>query len=770
MNSLKVKNHLGETLKTFFLFFFSLTAFAGTPTAVRWTGADDKNAEIHHVLDVIKQKTKVALSTNRLMLLESRPLATSHFSMYVQTQAGLPVRGRTLRLWTSPKTGELIQAEAQVEELSPIQTWALSTRENLTSEKTMDLVRKEVYRLREDLSIRSTKWQDEWHQENLVRTVTVKGKRGKHVIVISIPGQSVVSSSFEEFPQADTQEFSLPVRVYPIYEEVEPEADSRKPQTTLPRIESQLRYLNRLVTRVTEDPYRSLRTQRYEDGKYDPLKGLTLEGRKDGFWSPFYLKEQARSLLSQLPLSENSFANGVILQGRYATVSLEPSVKEKFPSLSFTPQLSGQYFPLWKSMADKPDHEEMIPMNSLLGKPLTSPEEAFHRPARRLPDHDTASYINDGFDELQVYWAITQLFDSLHAMGFTDADLSTRPFNAFLYNPEISMRDNAFYTDDTINFTTYSGKNQNFARDNTTVWHELGHGVMDRLMGDYLSFNDTGGLSEGMADFVAQLVINDITGGLAFEGKEKMRIFNSTGFYLTNEVHDDGEAYGGAMNDLLRSAMSLYGREGLLKVTDLTLEAMRLTRNHPNLTALDWFEHMLFADELGSSVRRRGELKDLVLQSLNGRNFVFGNTQPALFTLKNGEDEVTSKSLGSRGNPIKLQLKESEKANYTLKVSVKNGANYSFKFPVTVKVDFKTGALQGAVHWEGEEASPLIYTLQSENDTVSIPVGTSGKCDAINWPGNACQDYAYVQIWNQGETVKPQAKKRFYLRVYPQPN
>jgi len=77
-------------------------------------------------------------------------------------------------------------------------------------------------------------------------------------------------------------------------------------------------------------------------------------------------------------------------------------------------------------------------------------------------------------------------------MGFTDPELSTRPFHAFLFNPDISYRDNAFYTDDTINFTTYSPAEPNMARDNSTIWHELGHGVMDRLMGDEIQLADNG--------------------------------------------------------------------------------------------------------------------------------------------------------------------------------------------------------------------------------------------------------------------------------------
>jgi len=110
-----------------------------------------------------------------------------------------------------------------------------------------------------------------------------------------------------------------------------------------------------------------------------------------------------------------------------------------------------------------------------------------------------------------------------------------------------------------------------------------------------------------------------------------------------------GRSYGGAMNDLLRSSMAHFGRAGLVKVTDLTLETMRLTRNHPGLTANDWFGHMLFADKLGNAPNRApGEMQSLIMQSLNGRNFTFGDAAPAAFLLKNGSDEVVPGGPGSR--------------------------------------------------------------------------------------------------------------------------
>ncbi len=752
-------------MKTYFLLslFVGATLFAA-PVSVRWTGAEDSDPELLHVLDVIKAKTGIELGFNDFMPLEDRNLATSHFTTLQQVAAGVPIRGQNIRIWKSLTTGQTIQVEARIDKVpaaveTTVASWA--SRQTLSNETTLGAVNKVVKANSDDPHVNDVKWKDEIDGESFVRVVTVKAKRGKYTIKLAIPTGRVVGSSYQEFPQSD--EISIPVRVYPFYEEPEGSPTG----TQLERIDSEIRYLHSQVRRPVDDPYAPLRLVKYLDSMYEPLLGLTAEGRKKGYWSPVYLKTQAAALFNQIPTSENNFANGVVLEGRYATVSLYPDVLQKFKPFAFTPQSSGHYLPFWKPVAGTTS-EELIPSAALRGRPITSLDDAYMRPARRLADHDAISYINDGFDDIQVYWSITQMFETLRANGFTDPDLSTRPFHAFLFDPDISYRDNAFYTDDTINFTTYSPKSQNMARDNSTIWHELGHGVMDRLMGDHIQLADTGGLSEGMADFIAQLILNDVSGGAPYEGKEKLRIFNNMGFYLTNEVHDDGEAYGGAMNDLLRAAMAKYGRPGLVKVTDLTLEAMRLTRNHPGLTAQGWFEHMLFADELGrAGTRAPNEMKNLILQSLNGRNFVFGTSTPATMLLKNGADEVTSTGPGSRNNPIRLKLDPAEKAEYKLTVDLKSSPAYKFKYPVTVQVELKNGPLQGAIHWTEEDKNPLTFTLGSEAETLTIPLAALGKCDEINRPDGSCVDFAYVQVFNNGQTTKPQAKKRFYLRIYP---
>ncbi len=740
-----------------------LNAF-GKPLQFRWVGSQDSESRPEEILKKINLQSGNKFSIVDFKLFEERDLATSHFQYYVQVLKGTPVRGRSLRIWSDLKNKNLIQMEAQLESQENLSNlWLTFTSEGfsprnlqaaLDGQETMQIVRSELAKHADDRAIFDVKWQDEWAFETLTRKVKVKGKRGYHFIRIDLTNQDVMESRYEEFPQVD-----VPAMVYPIWEE----SETAFAPTRIPVL---LKNLNSFVPAASEDPYAPLRAKRYFEDKLDPILGMDPVYQEKGIWSNVDLKMKALGILNKLPQRANDYASGMVLAGKFVTINLHPAVATKFPGIKFKPLPSAQYKPDWRvATVDGKEVGELVPGNTLLGKLVFDPKEVVERVAQRHPEHDPVTYINDGFDEVQVYWAVDTLMTALHAMGFTDPEISTRPFTAVLYDPDISMRDNAFYTDDTINFTTYSSKAQNFARDNTTIWHELGHGVMDRMMGDYIDLADTGGLSEGMADYIAQLIIQHVTEGKPYDGLEKMRIINQTGFNLTNEVHDDGEAYGGTMNDFLVKALAKYGQvNGLAKVVDLTLEAMRLSRNHPGLTAADWFNHMLFADELPSRVRSAGELKPLLIEALNGRNFAFGDQSTAKYLLLNDKEEVTDKTDGSRGKPILREIKNDAHVEYPMHVKLTSTETYKFKYPVTVRVQFEGGPIQGAIHWEGQENKAVEYKLNSEAEAVDFNLKASGTCDAVNRDDGSCVDYAYVQIFNEGDK-KPVAKKRFYLRI-----
>jgi hypothetical protein len=715
----------------------------------RWVGSEDKSAEFDHVIEVLNLKSGLSLSSSDFLLVEDRNLANNHFGMYVQVVSGVPVSGTSIRLWTDLKTKELIQAEAAVEDQSStealgsiLQTFATSNalKSSRVQAQISAMVKALVKKHNDDPNIRDIKSRDVFENGKLIRVFSVKAKHGTHIIKVSILSRKVISNEYREFPNADTDdtadEFSIPALVFPVYEE----DDSHIQQ----RVVTQLKHLKRKTVQSDADIYASLKTRRYLESSFDPILGLTPNGQAQGFWSMADIKQKAAVIRESSAGLANNFANGVVLEGRYATININPDALTAYAGINFTPKKSTIFLPAWRqSTVDGEETWEMIPSTGFLGRPLTSFEEAYQRPARRLPDHNPTEYINDGFDEIQVYYAINTLFDSLHLMGFLNPELSTQPFHAFLYDPDISNRDNAYYTDDTINFTNYSPMAQNYARDNSTIWHELGHGIMDRLMGDYLHLADTGGLSEGMADFVAALVIEKSTGGKPFDGSDKFRIINNMGFHLTNEVHDDGEAYGGAMRDLMVAAKEKFG------------------------PAEECFDHMVFADQLGHEpIRKSGELKELILSSLGSRNFVFGEQKPAQFTISYAGKSVEAGTDGSRQKPIPVTLAETETATYPIQIAVQDGDIYKYQFPLTIRVSFEGGPLQGAIHWENQENNHVDYVLNSAADVINVDLKISGVCDEINRPDGSCSDFTYVQVLQKGLS-KPIAKKRFYLRMTP---
>ncbi|MES3036708.1 MAG: M36 family metallopeptidase [Bdellovibrionota bacterium] len=740
--------------------FFTLQAKAELQH-LRWVDQNGVTGQLQILLPQVNQETGLNLTVNDFQEVERTHLANYTFVTYLQLFQGVPVKGAVLRTWESELTGRLVLLDAHIDKgQASGRRLALLKQQGRSASKFLskNVLREEaaLFSKRGSLFQNSkTQHIDQWTDKDLERVVRIPGKNGHHILTFSHITGKLKSKTFKPYPQTE-----VPALVYPIYEETEV---NHILQTRVPAV---LRNLNDYRREVKVDPYVALKSRKYLYSKLNPLKAATLEGQAQGYWSMQSLMQAISSISQNLPTVKNSYDNGgIFLEGKYATVSLHPDVS-KLKDVHVPLYLSDKVMFNWLDVpgGEEPDYE--ITLNTpYRGLPLNDAQAALRRAARRLPNHDPATYVNDGFDEVQVYYAMDTLMVSLQGMGFTDPELSTRPFHAFLFNPDIESRDNAFYTEDTINFTTYSPSQPNMARDNSTIWHELGHGIMDRLMGTRLSLADTGGLSEGMADFVALLVVQDVTNGTTFDGLEDFRINNNTGFYLTNESHDDGEAYGGSMRDLLMAAYAKEGRVGLVKVTDLTMDAMRLSRNHPALTANVWFDNMLLADKLGRlGLRVPGEMRELVVSALQSRNFRFDQGTPAKMVVTENNAELTDSSIGTRYNPYIHHLKEGETVSHDIKVSLQGSENYRFQYPVTVKVGFKDWALQGAVKWQ-QEAEPMTFVLNSEADVLDFKVTALSGCDFVNRVDGSCQDYAFIQIFNAGGT-KPVAKKRFYLRVY----
>lgn len=746
---------------------------------IRWTNeADAPAAKIEAIVAAISRRTGRQLGTSDFFLSEDKPLANTHYARYVQMKDGVPVSGKSIRIWSDLRTGARVQIECTLD-LTPPVAGPDGLREGavrlVSTQSLIENARDRVLNSIEDANVVSVKTEKTWVDGVLVQKVLVKSKHGTHQFLYGAKSGKLISQTYKSVLEGDTPTYAMPAKVFPIWEypEDEPSRVTERENVNLDEL---------LVSRHTGDAssYSELSPFRFLYSMFDADRAQLPSGEAQGYWSNDTLRRDVNRIFNALPLVGNTPATTrkARLVGKYVGIYLNADAAVKISPIRFSVDPSPQFVMDFVKIPGTTDYEGK-PSTLSFGMPVGSPHDVLMRDplnGGKEPSNDPALLINSGFDEVQVYYAVNYLFKSLQKLGFTDPELSTRPMTAILFDPTIESRDNAYYTDDTINFTTYSPGAQNYARDNTTIWHELGHGIMDRLMGTHLNLADTGGLSEGMADFVAQLVINDKTNGGDFYGKKDMRIYNKTAFHMTNESHDDGEAYGGAMNDFLELAIAKYGfQDGLARVSDVVLEAMRLTRDHPALTAEAWFEHMVFADSLSRNIslksgrRLPGELRELIIKALETRNYsLSADANYSEMILKNGETEVTDANDGSRGRPVALRLAANESQNFNISVGVKEGDFYKFKFPVTVRASYQGGPLQGAVHWAAENNGPTEdFVINSAAELAKFNVTATGTCDEVNRSDGGCKDFVYMQIWNAGETTHPVAKKRFYVAVLP---
>ncbi|NRA68479.1 MAG: hypothetical protein HRU19_28600 [Pseudobacteriovorax sp.] len=738
----------------------------------RWVGGESgPKPHLAAILEAFNSLKGSFFSTSDFWLTEERAMATLNYRRYAQIREGSPVNGRSIRIWNHPETGEMIQVEVRLTAY-PEQPRSKQRRDIKLPEADHVAAAKTLHEFSSDSTqINHMEVETEWHENDLKRRVTIEDGNGIHSWLFPVSSTTTRTYQFREYHQADYQD-PIPAKVFPIWEH-----PAGNPEAVASLDTVSLKYLLKSIPDADASAYSSITDLGLLRSNFNRAEGNTLSGRQQGFWNGDFVMSMVRGILSSLSFQQNTFdnedQNNVRLVGKYARVFVHPNSKQLGDDLSFQPSESPYFYTGYKPTADGNDYTLEARVRTF-GYALSHRLDAFDR----LPftgdkvNNDITALMNTGFDEVQVYWAINTFFDQMQPLGFSDPELSTRPFDAILFNPSIGSRNNAFYSRDTINFTNYTKGNQNYARDNTTIWHEIGHGIQDRMMGDHYRFADSGGLNEGMADILAYLVVAAETKGSYFEGREGMRINNQIGFHLTNESHDDGEAYGGAMRDILHLAQETLGYfDGLALASDLIFETMRLTRDHPGITAEIWFEHMIFADSLvreislpSGKIRSPGMMRPHIINALKSRNFGFApDATPASLRLTYNDEPVTNRSIGSRYQPLRVAPGD-ELTRIPLKVSIADGSEYQFKYPVRVQIQYEGGPLQGAISWQGQKNIYEEFTLESESDALDHTVVARPTCDESNRADGTCSDFVYVKIF-EDEKQEPIAKKRFYLHL-----
>lgn len=749
-----------------FILLTQISAQAAELQKARWTFKDQSVTEISKILPLLSAQLKISLSEQGFQLAESTPLAGMGFSFYQQTIDGVAVRNAGVRIWKDPTQKTLIQMLAWV--LDPnsksMKLARAQYKQTLLESSLSDISFASVQKIaKNDLDeIKNFKAVREWSNERVVLALQVFGSDRSVEYLLDPRSLVTLSKKVQFYPEGDLRatrknapdEYSVLGRAFRVNEDVEL-AWGRQASGAVPEL-VELKYLKKEIKGAEVDWTSSLPQTEFLVSKEDEIKASTPEGRAQGYWSNKSIQEMIDTTTAILPTYPNQGGGVAFLAGRYVQVLIDRDAFQKFNVQSFVPFYST--VTTRQFVVTDQGHAITLAAESY-GKPFASATDLQSRQAPYEIQRNTNALINEGFDEMQVYWSVTQWFETLHEAGFVDPELSTRPVRAYLFDPSISMQNNAYYNNDTINFTTYTDESANEARNLNTVWHELGHGLMDRLQGS--SGFSNGGLSEGIADFAAEMVARGFYKNKIPTAIAQRRIVNRIGFNLTSEGHDDGEAYGGSLKDLMDLKVAAEGWTGYLKTCDLVLDAMRLTRRSPNLSLTEWYEALVLADSFGKSgLRSSYEFASLLSQSFSGRNYIYQQPPIAKMSLFNDNVEIADVGPGSRRQPLRLNLNAGESKTYNLKLNV-SSTGETFRYPFKVVVAFKeTNALQGSAKFQDETDHEFV--LNSAEEIIQIPVTVIAGCDAINTSGPNCSDFVNVQVFAKDQTM-PFAKKRFYV-------
>ena len=725
---------------------------------------------ILNVIAAINLKTGLKLTESDFKMASEVEQAHSNYVRFDQMKAGTLVDKSNIRIWTELKSGNVLQVDAYVTDTTAVKP---DTPTDFVA--PLKLVQKDLAEQFSKNQILSTKVYNVIAQGQLVRRVEITSKAGFYTFDFHANIDKIVSKKFKQALTNET--YSMDADVYPLYENLDsymmwPESAPEKPLNRVPaKLENILSRRHDIDWKVTLN---AMSQAPLSFSKYRPVGPLSLEEQAKGFWNDTVWYERFPSFAEQngkyLPnIADGNYGSAAHLIGKNVGIFMHPKA-------SIAPaqkRLGGAFWPMGVSRGDD---FVLYPKLTFLGLPFFGPNDLKNRAAldenNEVKSEDTAWLMKQGFDEVQVYYAVDRFMEQARTLGFTDKGSSTQPFAAVLFDPDIEYRDNAYYWQNTINFTTYTKGNLNYARDNSTIWHELGHGLQDRLMGSWAA-EGVSGLSEGMADTLAQLIVFGQLGKASFENDKYQRINNNTWFNVTNETHDDGEAYGGAMNDFTLKAIKRWGfLEGLARSSDLIFETMRFTRDNPAVNQDVWFEEMKYVDSLTRSVagapnRKPGEMSELINAALTSRNYSPGKLSADMKVLVGENEILTSESTGSYSKPFEFKA-DGTRQKVSFKVSFKDGETTQFQFPVTLRVVyFRMPGSVGPIPFDGWEQKSRDITFNSADEEKEIVQEFDAKCDFSNQGSGGCRAALLLQAYKEGQTLldKPITKKRLVVKL-----
>jgi Zn-dependent metalloprotease len=198
------------------------------------------------------------------------------------------------------------------------------------------------------------------------------------------------------------------------------------------------------------------------------------------------------------------------------------------------------------------------------------------------PHSDTNTFVfkraHDSFEQVMAYFHVTEAQRYIHSLGFNDVnnepqDLITTGFTD----------DNSFY-DPSVDQITFGTGGVDDAEDAEVIWHEYGHAIQDAQVPNFGMTIEAGSIGEGFGDWWAMIMSTPVQRDTAVTPLPCIADWDSVSYTdgephclrrtdtdLTfadrdGEVHDDGQIWSRALNDIFRG----LGRN---KSAQLILEA-----------------------------------------------------------------------------------------------------------------------------------------------------------------------------------------------------
>jgi hypothetical protein len=540
---------------------------------------------------------------------------------------------------------------------------------------------------------------------------------------------------------------SIDAEVYPVYEETaiwDSKSETMSLKKAIPE-KIKLEGVNDIVL-ASLSPYFSEFV-----GEYNEELNTTYhpEARgKPGAWNDEDLEQ---SLKVESPSRMQLPYNQKILESEYISVLVHPSSANLLDS-------TRHFYPLpHVSMINKEQVWYTVIGESVYYPPIASNS---NHSAVRDPQHDLKNMINNPTDAIHVFQATNQFFQTLKAQSFNEFKDEELKVRAYLYNQDSFYKDNAFYTKGTINFTTYSPELPNFARDKRVIWHELGHSIFDKLA-DYVSGQKGNGQNEGFSDFISHFVFRARGFSEDYPYYKSERIYSEAIFNIANQVHDDGEAFGGTLKDILEEKIKSDGPAAFPKTLELVFTTLKFIRGSIKMSEQEFFHTMGLVDNIPTQTREAGEFAQIISDVLQKRNFSLMDSEQTTLEVKINGMEASVRGDGSYNYPFKF--KENPNATHEITLSLKLIEKKAFAVPYPYQMSLRFQTNNSRI-LDIESLSPKDKMIYDKDDSIQFKFLFKPVCLEYNLNSSSCRSAVRVEM-NRPNQEQVFGRRRFFIQV-----